>query len=431
LTAAFVANGLGGPSFLARIPERQEDLHLSDVGLGVVLLGFAFGALVSSPFAGRAVGRIGSRTVAVAASVALGVTLWLAGAAPSPVTLFVALTVVGAADAAMDIAMNANGAAYERRAARSALHGLHASWSLGALAAALLAGGAAALDVPLTAHLVIVGAAIAGSAAVSRWGLVADEPVPAEPAPSERAHSESAARRETSAPGESTHGGQADTERAPAAPADAHSVPAPAVDGPPVRTGRRLAGPLIVLGAATVGGAIIEGGPADWGAVRLQRFGVAEGASALAFAAFMAGMLAGRLIGDRLTDRHGARAVLRTGMALAACGVLAGVVVDDPVVFTLGLALAGFGASGFFPLAFSAAGRLPGVAPGIGAATVSLTARMGFLAEPVIVGALAEATSLRVAFLLVAVACVLLAACATTVVPEGRPAGRPAADPVP
>ncbi len=159
-----------------------------------------------------------------------------------------------------------------------------------------------------------------------------------------------------------------------------------AVDGPRPRTRRRLAKPLVVLGAATVGGAVIEGAPADWGAVRLQRFGVAEGTSALAFAAFMAGMLAGRLVGDRLTDRHGARVVLRSGMALAACGVVTGVVVDDPVVFAVGLALAGFGASGFFPLAFSAAGRLPGVAPGIGAATVSLTARMGFLAEPVVVG---------------------------------------------
>jgi MFS family permease len=390
LTVTFVANGLGAPSFLARIPERQDDLHLSDVGLGAVLLGLAFGALVCSPFAGRAIARTGSRTLAVAACASLGATLWLAGAAPNPVTLFLALAVVGAADAAMDIAMNANGAAYERRAARSELHRLHASWSLGALAGALLAGGAAALDVPLTAHLVIVGAAVAGSATVSRWGLVPDEPRP---------------------------DGDA---MAPAEPVAAAGTPAPVLDGPAVRTRRRrLATPLVVLGAATVGGAVIEGAPADWGAVRMQRFGVAEGASALAFAAFMAGMLAGRLVGDRLTDRHGARAVLRTGMALAACGVAAGVVIDDPVVFAVGLALAGFGASGFFPLAFSAAGRLPGVSPGIGAATVSLTARMGFLAEPVVVGALAEATSLRVAFLLVAVVGVLLAACAAAIVPAG------------
>jgi MFS family permease len=136
IAVAFVANGLGGPSFLPRLPGRQSDLGLSDTGLGAVLVGLAAGALLASPVAGRAVDRLGSRPVVVGAAVALGASLWTAGAAPDPVSLFVALAVVGAADAAMDIAMNANGAAYERARGRSVLHRLHGAWSLGALAAA-------------------------------------------------------------------------------------------------------------------------------------------------------------------------------------------------------------------------------------------------------------------------------------------------------
>ena len=136
VAVAFVANGLGGPSFLPRLPERQAALGLSDVGLGLVLVGMALGALVASPFAGRVVGRTGSRPVVVVAATTLGASLWTAGAAPRPVVLFLALTFVGAADATMDIAMNANGAAYERRTGRSVLHRLHGAWSLGALAGA-------------------------------------------------------------------------------------------------------------------------------------------------------------------------------------------------------------------------------------------------------------------------------------------------------
>jgi hypothetical protein len=79
--------------------------------------------------------------------------------------------------------------------------------------------------------------------------------------------------------------------------------------------------------------------------------------------------------------------------------------------------LAGAGASAFFPLAFSAAARLPGVAPGAGAATVSLAARLGFLAEPLVVGALAEAVGLRWAFLFVACVAAALAAAAPRIVP--------------
>src|SRR5690606_8681989 len=135
VAVAFVANGLGGPSFLPRLPERQAALGLSDGGLGLVLVGMALGALVASPFAGRLVGRTGSRPVVVAAATVLGASLWTAGAAPHPALLFLALTFVGAADAAMDIAMTANGAAYERRPRRSVMHRLHGAWSLGALAA--------------------------------------------------------------------------------------------------------------------------------------------------------------------------------------------------------------------------------------------------------------------------------------------------------
>jgi MFS family permease len=387
VAVAFVANGLGGPSFLPRLPERQASLGLSDVGLGLVLAGMALGALAASPLAGRAVGRVGSRPIVVAAGLALAASMWTAGAAPEPVLLFASLAVIGAADAAMDIAINANGAAYERRAGRSLLHRLHGAWSLGALAGAGLAAAAAALRVSLTWHLAAVGVIIAASVLATRSGLVSGD---AEDAVHERA-----------------------TDSVGVAVGDAIG---PAIHGR-ARPAKRVLGPLVVLGAATVGGAVVEGAPADWSAIRLERLGTGAGAAALGFAAFMAGMLAGRLVGDHLTDRFGGTAVLRGGMALVAAGLLAGVVVDHPAVFAAGLVLAGLGASGFFPLAFSAAGNTAGVPPGVGAATVSLTARLGFLAEPLVMGALAELVGLRWAFVAVAAVALGLAAAAGRIIP--------------
>lgn len=368
IAATFVANGLAVPSFLARIPERQSSLDLSDAGLGLVLVGIALGALLVSRFAGRAVSARGSRPVALTSAAILAVALWTAGAAPSPPVLFVALLVIGAADAAMDISMNANGAVFESRAGRSVLHGLHAAWSLGALGAAAAAAGAAGAGVPLTLHLLVIGGVILAAVGFARSGLVVDDDdPPPDPTPS---------------------------------PAEALAAT--------VRT-RRWRGPLAVLAAATIGGAVIEGAPADWGAVQLERFGVGTGASSLAFAAFMAGMVGGRLAGDALTERFGAARLLRAGMALAAVGIISGVTIAEPVVFAVGLALAGLGASGFFPLAFAAAGRTPGVSGGAGAATVSVAARVGFLAEPLLVGAVADVIGLRTAFALVAVVAVGLA----------------------
>jgi MFS family permease len=149
--------------------------------------------------------------------------------------------------------------------------------------------------------------------------------------------------------------------------------------------------------------------------------GVAAGVSALGYAAFMAGMVGGRFAGDRLTDRFGGAAVLRGGTALVAAGLLIGVAVNHPAAFAVGLALAGLGAAGFFPLAFSAAARTQGVSPGSGAAAVSLAARLGFMIEPVIIGAVAELMSLRWAFGLVAVVALVLAAAAPRIVPGRGP----------
>jgi MFS family permease len=390
IAVVFVANGLGGPSFLPRLPERQAELGLSDAGLGLVLVGMAAGALAASPLAGRVVGRVGSRPVVVAAALVLGASLWSAGAAPEPAVLFLALAVIGAADATMDIAMNANGAAYERRAGGSLMHRLHGAWSLGALAGAGLAAAAAGAGVSLTWQLAVVGAVIAVGVLATRAGLVVGD---------------SGDRAEV---GDGAEAG------------DVGPVATGAGTGR--RVGRRMLGPLVVLGAATVGGAIVEGAPSDWSAIRLERLGTGPGVAALGFAAFMVGMLAGRLVGDHVTDRFGGAAVLRGGMALVAAGLVAGALVDHAAVFAVGLVVTGLGASGFFPLAFSAAGNTPGVAPGAGAATVSLAARLGFLVEPLVMGGLAELMGLRWAFVAVAGVALVLAAAATRIVP---PSARP------
>jgi MFS family permease len=420
VAAVFVANGLGGPSFLPRLPERQADLGLSDLGLGVVLVGLAAGALVASPVAGRLVGVVGSRPVAVGAALALAASLWTAGAAPHAAVLFAALALIGAADAGMDIAMNANGAAYERRSGRSLMHRMHGAWSLGALAGAGIAAAAAGAGIGLTAQLVAVGAVVAGAVAVARPGLVAGDAhapgatvAPGGPGPPDR-------------PAADRPAGHRPAADRPAGHRPAGHRPAghrPAGDRAARRPRRRLVGPLAVLALATVAGAVVEGAPADWSAIRLERLGTGPGVAALGFAAFMAGMLAGRLVGDHLTDRFGGAAVLRGGMGLVATGMGLGAALDRPAAFAAGLVVAGAGASAFFPLAFSAAGRTPGVPPGAGAATVSLAARLGFLVEPLLMGALAEAVGLRWAFVAVGALALALGAAATRVIPA---AGGPA-----
>jgi hypothetical protein len=74
-----------------------------------------------------------------------------------------------------------------------------------------------------------------------------------------------------------------------------------------------------------------------------------------------------------------------------------------------GFVLVGVGASNIVPVLFSAAGRLPGAAPGLSIATVTAFGYTGMLAGPALIGLVARAVSLPVALggvaaLLVAVA---------------------------
>ena len=188
------------------------------------------------------------------------------------------------------------------------------------------------------------------------------------------------------------------------------------------RPRRHRLGPLAALAAITLAGAVIEGAPSDWSAIRLERLGAGPGTAALGFAAFTAGMLVARLAGDRLTDRFGGPAVLRAGMVLVAAGMLAGSIVDHPAVFTAGLAVAGVGAAGLFPLMFSAAATTPGVLAATGAATVSLAARLGFLVEPALMGALSQLLGLRVAFVAVAGLAVAVAVLGARAIARSTPA---------
>jgi hypothetical protein len=64
------------------------------------------------------------------------------------------------------------------------------------------------------------------------------------------------------------------------------------------------------------------------------------------------------------------------------------------VAAVLGFAGMGLGLANIAPIVFSAAGREPGLAPGIGIAAVSTAGYGGFLAGPPLIGLVAEASGL-------------------------------------
>ncbi len=151
VAGVYFLNGAVFTSWYARLPAIQEQLRLSNGELGVALLGAPIGLLLAQPLVGAVVARRGSRLLIVAAPLYLAVVV-LPAVAVDATTLLVAALVVGAANGALDIAMNAQGIALERAIPRRLFNSLHAAFSFGALAGAGLAAAAAAAGVPPLPH---------------------------------------------------------------------------------------------------------------------------------------------------------------------------------------------------------------------------------------------------------------------------------------
>src|SRR5688500_1881554 len=117
VTAVFFLNGAVFISWSARLPDIQERLEIGPGALGLALLGAPLGLLAAQPLVGALVGRIGSRPLVAAAPLYIA-SVVLPALAVDTLTLLLAVSVVGAANGALDIAMNAQGVAVERIAER-------------------------------------------------------------------------------------------------------------------------------------------------------------------------------------------------------------------------------------------------------------------------------------------------------------------------
>jgi MFS family permease len=185
--------------------------------------------------------------------------------------------------------------------------------------------------------------------------------------------------------------------------------------GPPPRVWLIVAALVLIAMAGT----IVEDAGSSWAAVYLS--GSLDSPAAVAawgYIALVGAQFIGRLLGDRLVDRFGQRTVARAGGVIVAAGM--GLALALPTVggTVLGFAAAGFGVATLVPAAMHEADELPGLKPGAGLTIVSWLMRLGFLLSPPVVGAVADATALRLGLLVVPLAGVLVVLLATVLQPR-------------
>ena len=386
--ALFAVNGATYNSLVPRFPALRDGLGLSNTGLGTAIAAFPGAALLVGVLAGPLIARWGSGRVAASVSLVGALLLPLVALAPSWWGLAGALFVLGITDAWTDAAMNAHGLVVQGRYGRSIINGLHATWSVAAVGAGLVGAAAAGLGVPVRVHLAVVGAVLVVTSALA-WRAV----LPPE------------------------HGDVAEPE-------DADGPAGSGLRG--LVTSWRVVAPLLAVAGLMVCSGAVEDSSASWGAVYLRDdLGAGPFLAGLPFVAFQVTMTVGRVAGDRVVDRFGAVPVARTGALVAAAALLGALLLARAEVAIVGWAVAGLGVATLFPLAFAAAGAVPGVRAGDGIAVVGFLARLGFLVTPPVIGAIADASSVGTGLLVVPVAALGAAVLARSLRPGSRPAGAP------
>jgi fucose permease len=118
---------------------------------------------------------------------------------------------------------------------------------------------------------------------------------------------------------------------------------------------------------------------ADWSAIYIcMELGASPAPAAYGFAAFSLTMAIGRFSGDRLVARFSPAAILVAGAVVSALTLGVALLAGHPAAAVIGFAGMGLGLANVAPIVFSAAGRLPELAPGLGIAAVSTAGYCGF-----------------------------------------------------
>jgi MFS family permease len=343
----FCANGAAIANWVVRIPDVKQRLGLSDGQLGLALLCAAAGAFSSQLVTGWLNGRFGTRVMTTALALLFCAAIPLPVAATSLPLLMLALFIYGATNGGLDVSMNGQAVLVEKRYGRPILSSFHGLWSVGGLLGASVGGVIAGRRIDPLLHLAVVACVAVVVMLIALRGLLPDR---------------------------GTHGS---------------SEPGFAL---PPRA-------LIPLGVIAFGVLFAEGAVGDWSAVYLRdHLNTTPGRAATAFVVFSLVMTVGRLSGDWLTERLGARTIVRGSGALVMAGVALVMLASAPLVAIAGFGLVGAGVAICFPLVISAAAATPGVANSTAITAMATVGYTGFLIGPPLIGSLADLISLRWAF---------------------------------
>lgn len=360
--AVFFVAGMQYASWGVHVPTVRDKFALSPGTLSFALLAVAFGSIVAMLTNGPWIARVGARRACLAGGIGMTVSGALIMLAPFYWLLLVVLALFGFSMATLDVAMNAEASDVEQALQRPIMSSLHGMFSVGGMAGAAAGGALIAHGMPAAVHLALMSAVGLGVLLFSMPAVLPHVP-----------------HADTHASGRSS-------------------------------SNRWRSKALWALGGLALIALIAEGAMYDWATVYMRDVVLATPAlSSAAYAAFTGGMAAGRFGGDAVRAHFGAPQLIFASAALAFVGMVAALLVPNAAVALVGLTLMGLGMANMMPVLFAAAARVEGVSAAEGLAHVAGLAYFGLLFGPVLIGGVAQVSTLPTGLSVVAACAALIA----------------------
>lgn len=349
--ALFFIHGTCFSSWGSRIPTIQAQLGLSEAELGTVLFSVPIGSLSSMPVATYLTKRLGSKSTLSLAICFYILCLVAIALAKSWEALSLTLILFGFFSNMVNVSLNTQAVALESILARTVMSSLHGLWSLAGFFGAAFGAFMIAFNIAPVYHFICTAILASFIFLCVHKNLLQN-------------------KRE--------------------------------------KTGHKLklklpSKTLSLLGVIAFASMICEGAMFDWSGVYFKKvIQVSPSLVGLGYSSFMFTMALARFFADHYINKFGSKSVLSWCGLTIAFGLILAVAHVSLWSGVLGFFLVGAGTSAVVPLVFSLAGKVPESSPSDSIAIVSTIGFLGFLIGPPIIGHLAQISSLRLSFSLMA-----------------------------
>lgn len=347
LSLYFLLSGFCFASWASRIPTIKMLYNLNDAELGNILLTLPVASLAGVPLSGWLVSKFESRQPLIVSFVLLTVALALIGLSNSILMLVIAVFLFSFSMRIMNIAMNTQSITLQKSYVRKIIGSFHGIWSTGGLMGVGFSTLMVNFDVSIKTHLIIVAIFSLVVSLISYRFLLKND--------------------------RSDHGNKL-------------------IIGKPDKQ-------IMLLGILVFFAAVCEGGIFDWSGVYFKEVVRVE-LFTLGYLIFMVFMALSRFFSDVLIERLGMKRMYIISASFISIGILLLIVFPYFWPSIIALGITGLGVAAIFPMTFMLAGTSKKYSAGMAISIVATYAIVGMLLGPPLIGYLAHAFNLKVAFVI-------------------------------